>query len=1129
METEEPPLVVENVKPVKKEQGGLKLFWKLGRAKGEKERIHTASLILKLVGSSSLEINYTLSRLVKGLASNSPVARQGFFICLTEFLRQTTCKFSHVSKLIEADLKPNADLAKGEEADFLVARLLVISSVLRAGMDLSEEEKESVIDELLDLGSSRSYLTHPSVLLLTEHFTDAKWGERTLIKLGVAGNLKIGTMDLDHLFLLLTLNQSNPSCITDQILEFLGVKKILSKKAVEGYSRILLGTNLPPSILAKHPILVTMVKSFSSEGTLEKFWSYISSEMSAANNKGTIGWLLLKEISKVDIKLAVGSLSTNILDICKLIASKDVGKEVVNEFWKIIIESVAKKEVDRLGLLQTLLDVDICWEKSSAGHIVKDLLFSATPEEVEIVSKIFLKNLLTNDKTEERVHCGGQIVKLVGLPQMKVKLEWRGEMAKRLAEVSLLKDVEEISPLSHNGREQMSDVLSKCLEKRFGSMEDSVTVLGDLVSHVRNILSSGKATRLNELDEEQIKEIDAADKVLTELQKIKGQKEGKDSAVFLYLYYHLWLQSLSQPEMSREVFSELHPVYRRWTKDTKAEEEEPDWIEVVVEILLSLLAQNSTLLRSVVGSAFSGVCEHLTQPALVNILAVLKDTEGMEDDDSEDEDEDDNDEDNNDEDMASDGDSVADDEEESDSENDSDDEEKEVSINEGFAKKVSSALGGHDDVSDEESDIDMDLIPDEDMAKLDQKLADAFKSLGGRDEAAKKKARMSALAKVHFKLRVLDVIEIYLSHQPKPEFLATIISSLLSSLEVSVRDPSQGQLTKRLLIVFSKLTSISVKDISAEIALEALDVLDQLFSLGSSGSILMTTVTKILPKLCSFLLKFGEVGPKSVDFEQRYISALDKYLVEPKCVLPMDVFSLAMSRNWVGCWSIAFKLAEASFDPSVRMFRRVSTLSLLVDFLRRKHLIIDSKEELNKLSSVLMPSLIKQIESFENGIAKMKPKFVENNFLLLSLIKENSLGSEQEWINVTAGVSKVTKNWPNGNHFNQTRKVLKNLASKLEMQIEFIIAEAVTAVENGESTKKGKKKKKKKNQDALKEAKARKMKLVEAETSVGVPSFSDHVSDNINDESIGVESTKRKSPDNDESVKSVKKKKSKKS
>ena len=51
-------------------------------------------------------------------------------------------------------------------------------------------------------------------------------------------------------------------------------------------------------------------------------------------------------------------------------------------------------------------------------------------------------------------------------------------------------------------------------------------------------------------------------------------------------------------------------------------EEEPEWMEVVTEVLLSLLSHNSHLLRTVVKNVFSMLYPHLTSAALQIIVEV---------------------------------------------------------------------------------------------------------------------------------------------------------------------------------------------------------------------------------------------------------------------------------------------------------------------------------------------------------------------------------------------------------------------------------------------------------------------------------------------------------------------------
>ena len=50
--------------------------------------------------------------------------------------------------------------------------------------------------------------------------------------------------------------------------------------------------------------------------------------------------------------------------------------------------------------------------------------------------------------------------------------------------------------------------------------------------------------------------------------------------------------------------------------------DEPEWIEVLTELLLSLLSRPSQLMRRVVSTLFSVICQHLTASALDIILQV---------------------------------------------------------------------------------------------------------------------------------------------------------------------------------------------------------------------------------------------------------------------------------------------------------------------------------------------------------------------------------------------------------------------------------------------------------------------------------------------------------------------------
>ena len=75
--------------------------------------------------------------------------------------------------------------------------------------------------------------------------------------------------------------------------------------------------------------------------------------------------------------------------------------------------------------------------------------------------------------------------------------------------------------------------------------------------------------------------------------------------------------------MAIDVLSDLHICYdkskgqkKKKRKSVSTAEVEPEWIEVVVDLLLSLLSQNKHVLRQVVGSVMTVLSPHLNDGAL---------------------------------------------------------------------------------------------------------------------------------------------------------------------------------------------------------------------------------------------------------------------------------------------------------------------------------------------------------------------------------------------------------------------------------------------------------------------------------------------------------------------------------
>ena len=538
--------------------------------------------------------------------------------------------------------------------------------------------------------------------------------------------------------------------------------------------------------------------------------------------------------------------------------------------------------------------------------------------------------------------------------------------------------------------------------------------------------------------------------------------------------------------------------------------------QVVTEILLSILASNNRLLRGVVGSVFSVICPQMNEAAMLSLLNVIrKKSQADADEDEEDEEDEDESEDEEDENEADEenGGSEA---EDSSSDDDDDDDLEEglgdaVEVPEDLKKKLGDALGKHKEESDgeeEEDELDMDDIPEEDMRELDKKLAEAFKAIGGRkDRLTKKKEAMAALAEMHFKLRVLDLVELYLTNKPQPGLLCQVVPALFDALDRAVRAEANSVLVSRLVAVMGKVANLPGK-LSKEEVEEAGDqlvgVVQELFSRAGSGSVVVATLGKTYSRLTTALLRLGELGGLSERMEKVYLQALEDFLHNKTCVLPPETFGLAMAHNWPGCWAIASQLVKEALKPSLRQFRRVSVLSLLSSVLGNKRLISEAPTQAAALETDLLPSLAGELARLVEGdlVRKLKPKYIQEILSLLLHLKtrlpddEKCFGSSFEKL-----LGSMAGAWPEGKHWQEAKKMLTRLSTKFSLTLVYTLRKKEgdeTVTENPEevSPKKKGKKKKKKNQEQLKKAKEMKMELAAAQVDVGVPSFSDFVTDN---------------------------------
>lgn len=119
-------------------------------------------------------------------------------------------------------------------------------------------------------------------------------------------------------------------------------------------------------------------------------------------------------------------------------------------------------------------------------------------------------------------------------------------------------------------------------------------------------------------------------KVIYLIEKLENNPNAKAIPIFHTMYLHMGLQLFSDSDMAIMSINELQSCYERVTKKLKSNkqlhnkkvEEEPEWVEVVVDLLLSLLSKNNHLMRSLVTCVFPHICPYITTASVYQILSV---------------------------------------------------------------------------------------------------------------------------------------------------------------------------------------------------------------------------------------------------------------------------------------------------------------------------------------------------------------------------------------------------------------------------------------------------------------------------------------------------------------------------
>uniref|UniRef100_A0A2M4A579 Putative dna polymerase v n=1 Tax=Anopheles triannulatus TaxID=58253 RepID=A0A2M4A579_9DIPT len=746
--------------------------------------------------------------------------------------------------------------------------------------------------------------------------------------------------------------------------------------------------------------------------------------------------------------------------------SEDV-KKLYQEACKAIVETYPKlgDESVRLATYRCLTQGPggILIEKYASCKLLQNLLATLSKDTLKIVA-VELKAIILDSSTDnyvQRTYAAHMLQRLLSLrqllpePRTKATEDWHLEMIRFFLILGVFYSADGKTVLKPSKHESAVNVelattakavFFHLLEHRHTNISEEHDFLLSLVRCIHEAFKSPDGVKglRNPLTEAHINDWNRMYTSVTE--RADGKKritvhahdEDKQRTVFHVLMMHMGLHLFNDAELAHSSITELESVMKRIDGKakqrrksiTKGDPEEPEWIEVVVDLFLNLLSQNSLLLRKVISNVFPHLSGAMTLPAFNQILSVINlkdktnplaaqgdDENGQagQDDNNEIGENDDNDSEYsessdeeeretnaNNEETEEDADEVEDDDDEI-----MGDEEEDETITDKMRQAVQAALGSANPDSEAES-LDLDDIDEEQGRRMDIALAEAFRSFrknrkpGGKQKPTKAEQQMDTVL-THFRMRVFDLIDVYLKHEPDMIICLELMLYVFEMLPIAIREEAKyGPVLNRYRQIFDMLTrikqfrrSVVTSDVDAS---QLNQILRDLIDKVAKGAPFPER-NQYLLKACQFIVICSQLLEKQNDaskpegktngdvtngatplvdndvlqVDKLFGKQLTEYLTSRNPAISFNVFQSLFRMNWSGNWYLAIALTSTGLQvATIRAQRRMQTLQLLRELLKNRRFI---KAELPKAASSLRTiciALTKYIADLEEAIGGSK-------------------------------------------------------------------------------------------------------------------------------------------------------------
>ncbi|KAG9125256.1 DNA-directed DNA polymerase, partial [Ceratobasidium sp. 392] len=434
---------------------------------------------------------------------------------------------------------------------------------------------------------------------------------------------------------------------------------------------------------------------------------------------------------------------------------------------------------------------------------------------------------------------------------------------------------------------------------------------------------------LDEADETEKQLRARARKVLKALQNNKDTAEGEARRGGELLISALLLQTYAEEDGSSDDVLEscLDATEKLFSLSKKAKtsssgDDEHSPIDLLVDAIVGMLEASSGFSRTMATTAF-GMLSGRAEESTVDLILMQLEQRDINEASEEEQEEDEVTEVLNG--TTEDGSDASESSDEEEQDEDSDDD---AEADPEFRKQVAEALQvngmapAEDDSDNDSSDSEDEvMLDDEQMMQLDEHLAKVFKSQAGGNTKEKKGAQREA---THFKIRILDLLDIFLNRQPQSPFVPRIVLPLVKIILSC--SPDERQLSEKTTgILRSRIGKL--KDAPAS-GVDQASVIEDLKSL---HDIARKTAT---PEVSACSLYLSRVLRGNEQMLEVYRASIDDFTSRKNSKLAPAFLKDFVVRQIAYAWRLRQHIAEKCVPGAgVNVYRQMQMWGLIQSML----------------------------------------------------------------------------------------------------------------------------------------------------------------------------------------------------